>query len=145
VTLPEPKPGLVIRYSYLWRTEEVSGREEGVKDRPCAVLVAVVDAQGRKTVAALPITHSAPSRPEDAVEIPLGAKARLGLDDERSWIITTEMNLFLWPGHDLRPTKRGDLSSIAYGTLPAELFTRVRESFLENQGKQRTAIVRRDD
>jgi hypothetical protein len=73
------------------------------------------------------------------------AQTRLGLDDERSWIITTEMNLFLWPGHDLRPIKRGDLSSIAYGTLPTVLFTRVRKSFLENQEKQRIAIVRRDD
>jgi len=38
VSLPTPRPGLVIRYSYLWAREHDQGREEGVKDRPCAVL-----------------------------------------------------------------------------------------------------------
>jgi hypothetical protein len=145
VTFPEPGPGLVIRYSYLWRSEEIAGRREGIKDRPCAVLVAVLDKRGRKRVAVLPVTHTAPARSSDAVEIPSPTKMHLGMDDARSWIVTTEMNIFDWPGPDLRPAKRGEPSSIAFGTLPAPLFARVRESFLENQQKQRTAMVRRDD
>jgi hypothetical protein len=37
VTWPAPQPGLLIRYFYLWEREEArAGREEGVKDRPCA-------------------------------------------------------------------------------------------------------------
>ena len=36
---PVPRPGLVIRYSYLWESEAGAGREEGVKDRPCAIIL----------------------------------------------------------------------------------------------------------
>jgi hypothetical protein len=34
-----PAPGLVIRYVYLWSHEWVRGQEEGVKDRPCAIIL----------------------------------------------------------------------------------------------------------
>jgi hypothetical protein len=44
MSLVEPKPGLVICYSYLWSHEAAKGREEGVKDRPC-----VIDRRGRST------------------------------------------------------------------------------------------------
>jgi hypothetical protein len=40
VRLPEPEPGLVIRYSNLWLREHREGREEGTKDRPCAIVLA---------------------------------------------------------------------------------------------------------
>ena len=40
---PEPFPGLVVRYSYLWEREASQGREEGVKDRPCAVVLVLLD------------------------------------------------------------------------------------------------------
>jgi hypothetical protein len=50
VTLPRPQLGLVIRYSYLWLSEHREGREEGVKDRPCAVVLALVDADGETRV-----------------------------------------------------------------------------------------------
>ena len=33
MTLPDPKPGLVVRYDYLWTHEAAAGREQG-KDRP---------------------------------------------------------------------------------------------------------------
>jgi hypothetical protein len=31
---PEPQPGLIISYAYLWHHEHRAGREEGLKDRP---------------------------------------------------------------------------------------------------------------
>ncbi|MDF0490607.1 hypothetical protein PX554_20960 [Sphingomonas sp. H39-1-10] len=37
--IPEPVPGLVIRYAYLWSHEAKVGHEEGSEDRPCAVLL----------------------------------------------------------------------------------------------------------
>jgi len=43
VTWPTPKPGLVIRYSYLWHRESLIGQEEGAKERPCAVVLALQD------------------------------------------------------------------------------------------------------
>lgn len=42
-------------------------------------------------------------------------KPEIGLDDERLWIITTEVNRCIWPGPDLRPVPGGGYS---YGLLP---------------------------
>ena len=69
--------------------------------------------------------HAPPANPEFAVEIPHETKRRLGLDDERSWIVLTEANRFAWPGPDLRLTQHGDLASVAYGLLPRSLFKTV--------------------
>jgi len=41
---------LVIRFSYLWKREADAGREEGVKDRPCAVVIAIEGRAGRPRV-----------------------------------------------------------------------------------------------
>jgi hypothetical protein len=77
VALPDPVPGLVIRYSYLWHAEHARGREEGQKDRPCAIVAAIrTDADGKTRVLVLPITHSPPEAPEYAVELPASVKAR---------------------------------------------------------------------
>jgi len=87
VPFPEPVPGLVIRYGYLWAEEHARRQEEGVKDRPCAVVLVTTDEAGEQWVTVLPITHTPPSVPELAVEIPAATKRRLGLDDERSWVV----------------------------------------------------------
>lgn len=137
--LPEPEPGLVIRYSYLWASEYDDGREEGSKDRPCALIAAIKRTEDAKTrVLVVPITHSPPVRTE-AVEIPLPIKERLGLDAERSWIVLSEANEFIWPGPDLRPVSRDDAPTVAYGFLPRGFFAAVRGRFLEiiRQGKAR--------
>lgn len=98
MSFPSPYPGLVIRYAYLWKREADVGREEGSKDRPCAIVMAVVTQDGEQEVLVLPITHSPPANPADAVEIPSQTKARLGLDADRSWVVITEANAFVWPG-----------------------------------------------
>jgi mRNA-degrading endonuclease toxin of MazEF toxin-antitoxin module len=77
---PEPVPGLIIRYSYLWRAEYLRGQEEGVKDRPCAIVLSSVEEEGVRRVVVLPITHTAPKEPGAAIEIPAMVKERLGLD-----------------------------------------------------------------
>lgn len=128
--LPEPVPGLVIRYAYLWLDECRQGREEGVKDRPCAIILVTVDDDGDKLVTVLPVTHSQPADLRLAVEIPAPTKARLGMDAAPSWIMLTEANRFLWPGPDIRFADKGDLSSVAYGLLPKALFDRVRDRFV---------------
>jgi len=118
---PEPEAGLVISYSYLWKEEEERGQIEGRKDRPCAIILAIAHpdpaAGGQKQVTVVPITHSQPHDPNVAVEIPLRVKQHLGLDSERSWVIMDEVNVFTWPGFDLRPVRRGE-SRIDYGLLP---------------------------
>ena len=65
-----------------------------------------------------------PLSDEDGIEIPLPTKRRLGLDAERSWIVTTELNQFTWPGPDIRPTTSGEY---LYGYLPEKLMRLVLE------------------
>ena len=145
MALPEPVPGLVIRYSYLWRSEHLQGREEGVKDRPCAIVLVVTDDDGDRVVTVLPITHSLPDRRHGAIEIPLATKQRLGLDAERSWIMLTEANRFLWPGPDLRPATPGDLASVAYGLLPKGLYEQVRRGLIAGIKARQSHVVARTE
>ncbi|HAH08503.1 MAG TPA: hypothetical protein DCL48_00215, partial [Alphaproteobacteria bacterium] len=114
MSLPAPHPGLVLRYSYLWHAEHLQGREEGVKDRPCAVILVTQMEDDLVQVTVLPITHSPPRRADMAIEIPAATKMRLGLDTDRSWVVLDEANRFIWPGPDLRPVGGGS-GSAAYG------------------------------
>ena len=142
---PEPVPGLVIRYGYLWAEEHARGQEEGVKDRPCAVILVSTDEEGEHWVTVLPVTHAPPSDPELAVEIPAATKRRLGLDDERSWVVLTEANRFLWPGPDLRPVRPGDAAAIAYGQLPYTIFEEIRTKFIAAIRARRAGVVPRSE
>jgi hypothetical protein len=144
VTWPKPQPGLVIRYSYLWSREAATGREEGVKDRPCAIVLTVKH-EGGDRVYVLPITHSPPTDPEDAVELPPAVKARMGLDEARSWIIVTEANHFLWPGPDLRFAPGAGPESVAMGLLPPALFRLVRDRFVDQVRRRRAKVSGRTE
>lgn len=146
--LPEPKPGLVISYSYLWSEEAERGQVEGRKDRPCAIVLALAypEAEGGQLqrVAVVPITHSPPRDLNIAVEIPSRVKHHLGLDGERSWVILNELNVFTWPGFDLRPIRRGD-ARIDYGFLPPKLFDRLIEKFTELEESGQVQQTPRDE
>ncbi len=144
--LPAPLPGLVIRYSYLWHSEHLAGQEEGRKDRPCAIVAAVRPAdEGETRVLVLPVTHRPPSQAALAVEIPVRVKERLRLDPERSWVVLSEWNDFIWPGPDLRRTPGGDESSVAYGMLPPLLFATIRDRFLALATARGARRVRRTE
>jgi hypothetical protein len=145
VSFPSPYPGLVIRYSYLWKEELEAGREEGSKDRPCAIVMAVTDDEGELEVLVLPVTHTPPHNPEDAIEIPMETKNRLGLDSGRSWVAITEANEFIWPGPDLRPIPGRDHATIAYGPLPPRFFAYVRDKFLERDHSKKSSRVKRTE
>jgi mRNA-degrading endonuclease toxin of MazEF toxin-antitoxin module len=130
---PEPEPGLVIRHAYLWWNEARAGREEGRKDRPCVIIHLRRNEHQELETFICPITHTPPEHPEKAMSIPAATKVRLGLDDDQSWIITTEINRFIWPGPDIRaaPGVRS-----AYGLLPEamtrDLIARVRAHAQDN-------------
>lgn len=96
MAVPVPVPGLVIRYCYLWLDEHALGREEGIKTRPCAIILTKRTEDGEEIVTVLPITHSFPKEKRYAIEIPAATKVRLGLDDQRSWIVlsTKPINSF---------------------------------------------------
>jgi len=129
MTLPDPEVGLVIAYSYLWHREHQIGQEEGRKDRPAVIVLAVErPADGVTLVTVLPITHSAPTSAATAIEIPAAVKRHLGLDAVRSWIVVAEGNEFVWPGHDLR--KVPNTGRYEHGFLPPRFFAQVQAAFI---------------
>jgi hypothetical protein len=118
VTFPAPKPGLVIRYSFLWSHEQDAGAEEGAKDRPCAIVVATQKGErGDIRTLVAPITHAQSDDPNDSLEIPAAVAQALGLDAGRHWLRLDELNRFSWPGYDLRPIP-GKAGNYDYGMLP---------------------------
>jgi hypothetical protein len=98
VPVPVPEPGLVISYSYLWHSKYRQEREEGVKDRPCAIILVAGDDGGRMVVTVVPVMQNPPQDRSDAVEISLAVKRRLGLDESRSWAVVSEVNRFCLAG-----------------------------------------------
>lgn len=138
--IPVPKVGHVIAYSYVWRHEYASGRREGTKNRPAVIVLAsVMDDSGRTVVTVAPITHTQPADPAGAVEIWPRTKARLGLDGEQSWIIIDDLNIFTWPGYDLRPVP-GRPETCVYGPLPGDLMRQVQAAI----ARRRSIAVRSD-
>ena len=137
--IPLPKPAQVIRYAYLWADEHAAGREEGVKDRPTAIVMTLQTASNSLRAVVVPITHTPPSSGVDAIEIPHAIKRHLRLDDDRSWIVLDEVNVFQWPGPDLRPTNVPGTDTVLFGYLPATFFRTVRDRLAANirQGKLR--------
>lgn len=139
--LPEPRPGLVIRYDYLWSGEAAAGREQG-KERP-ACLVAATDPSVRpRFVVLLPITHSRPSSDTVGVEIPARVRAALGLDDAPSWVIVSEHNIDEWPNGGLAPLP-GRPGVFSYGFIPPGFFARIKADFLKLYGAGRSAGIER--
>lgn len=142
MALPLPQPGQVIRYSYLWWNEARTGLEDGSKDRPCGVVLTRLTQTGQTIAYVLPVTHRRPLQGEDGVEIPQATKRRLGLDAEPSWIITTELNRFIWPGPDIRPTVSGEY---LYGYLPEKLMRLVLDQVKRHARSKRLKTIPRTE
>lgn len=109
------------------------------------MLVLAIVAQledGTPVVRVLPITHSPPAKSDDAIEIPPVTKRRLGLDDERSWIVLTESNRFAWPGPDIRSVEN-DTGFL--GPLPPAFFNEVKRRFVELARAQRHRATPRSE
>lgn len=142
--LPEPRAGLVVRYSFLWSKEAKAGASEGAKDRPAAIVVATrLGEQGEIKVIVAPIAHSPPQDLAVSLEIPSGVCRALGLDGERQWIRFDELNSFVWPGFDLRPIP-GKGGRNDYGFLPKEIYEAMRKGILEAQRTRKLRPVARD-
>lgn len=143
MTIPDPQPGLIICFSYLWDSEHASGDEEGSKNRPCVIASTRTDAQGNKIILALPVTHREPDDRENAVEIPRKVKEFLGLDNARSWIVLSEANETEWPGCDVRPVSRLEKGKFDYGFLPPGLFGIVSAKILKLTAEGKLKVVPR--
>jgi hypothetical protein len=141
VPLPEPKPGLVIRYDYLWTREAAEGRDQD-KERSACLVAATDSAASPRFVVILPITHTPPDKTTVGVEIPDKVRQAIGLDDAPSWVIVSEHNIDEWPNGGLAPVP-GKSGVFTYGFIPPGLFAQVKAKFLELNGRGRSAGVRR--
>ncbi|WP_376696596.1 hypothetical protein [Wenzhouxiangella sp. EGI_FJ10305] len=133
------KPGDVIQYAYLWAYEELEGHVEGRKERPCAVMIVHAS---KHVVGVCPITHT-PPRANHGVQLPAQTCERLGLDDQAPcWVVTTELNQFVWPGPDIRRVPSGQHS---YGLMPAALFQKIKAQLLANHAQGLEVVFRTDE
>ena len=96
----------------------------------------------------LAISHSPPRQDQRAVEVPPKLKKHLGLDTQPSWIYTGELNIFAWPGPDLRPagqlsTRPSASDSCVIGPLPSDWFEMIKAHVLDSQRLQHLDITKR--
>lgn len=141
MALPEPQPGLVIRYDYLWAREAAAGRYQG-KERPACLVAATDPSVEPRFVVIVPITHTEPSGEVVGVAIPPKVRRTLGLDDAPCWIIVSEYNVDEWPNAGLAPLP-GRPGVFAQGFVPPRLFARVKRRFLDLAEAGRASGVRR--
>ncbi len=106
------------------------------------VVLAIEEAGDRLRVLVAPVTHSVPDTPATAIEMPANVKRDLGLDRERSWIMTGEVNSFRWPGPDARVLDDG---TPYYGAIPDWLFVRVQQSVGSWAGRGKMRVTRRTE
>lgn len=135
---------MVVRYDYLWASEAAEGDEAGHKRRPCAVVLPLPPSGdgGVPRAAVCGITHSSPRPPAEGIVIPPAVKQHLGLDDDASWIITSEVNVVDWNDPGIVPTPAG---AEIYGFMPPSLVAQVVQNVMasiRNARLQRTERIK---
>lgn len=140
---PEPHIGQIIKFDYLWRDEQQRGRMEGAKERPCAVILAAEKGEdGSQTVYVAAITHSPPRGDQRTIEIPAQAKTMTGLDYERSWLVTSEVNRVDWSDPGIVPARPDQW---LYGHLPRGIAKRAVEDVVAGSRVKLLGRVNRID
>ena len=143
MTFPAPVPGLVIRYSFLWSREARTGATEGRKDRPCAIVVAIPKDEYRRHEGCRRSGNAQRSSgSNDLSTASGGSQNRFGAQSNSSWVCLDELNVFSWPGYDLRVISGTD--RIDYGHLPKSLFEAIRRGVLDLHRARRTKQIVRD-
>lgn len=128
----------MLNYAYLWRDQYRRGLEEGTKNRPCLVVAIEPSPDGQQYVTVAPVTHHPPQDFREALEIPSAIKQSLGLDEQPSWIVLTDLNRFRWPGEDIRQIPSRPTGTFSYGVMPSRLFCRIAASIPRLTGLQPT-------
>jgi hypothetical protein len=141
MALPTPRPGLVVRYDYVWSHDAGAGLDQG-KERPACLVAASDDSRTPRFVVLLPIMHSPPTGATVGLEIPQRVREALGLDDARSWVIVSEHNVDEWPSPSVSPLP-GSPGVFAYGFIPPGLFAAIKAKFIELAERGRSAGVKR--
>jgi len=143
----DPKTGDVIRYDFLWGREHRKGQIDGAKDRPCAIVLVTSPLEdGSKRVVLVPITHSPPTAEQGGVEIPAKVLTHLGLDSQRSWIRTHEVNVLTWPKGRLPfGLTRAKVGQWKFGELPTALEKKVFADVEQQRRARNLQQINRDD
>ena len=150
--VPEPRPGLVFRYGYVWIDDYLRGHIDPAKDRPACILARIVDdaatleaVKGLKPatgdVLVLPITTRLPRTPDLSIE--------MNPDDKRAcgWMYASVLGHRFRIQSGRRPN--ADLSLVPgtdrfdYGVAPPGLMRRIARGFLEARRLQRQSGLRR--
>jgi hypothetical protein len=145
---PVPPVGYVIAYEYLWASL-ASDREDGKKTYPCAVVMAIDNEDlGYTLTYVLGISHSPPQDGQRAIEIPKRLTIHLGLDDLPQWIYVDELNVFTWPGPDLRPghhisSRPSAVDSCVIGRLPDDWFEMLKREIAESRRLRQLKAAKR--
>ena len=116
-----PRIGDVLSYIYLFK-HEASTRDEGIKQRP----VAVIDVDHpKRRVAVLAITTKGETYP-DTIMLPddVARAAKLQL---KSAVLVCEYNVFTWVGFDIRPVADGYVAS----RLPPGFAHKIRQAAVD--------------
>lgn len=146
---PKPPVGHVIAYEYLW-VSQAATREDGAKVYPCAIVMAVQLESDHPITYVLGISHSPPPADRRAIEVPLKLKRHLGLDDDPAWVYTDEVNVFGWPGPDLRPAEHlsarpGAEGTCIIGPLPSDWFEMLKTEVAESHRLRRLRLEKRTE
>ena len=138
---PEPVPGLVIRFEYLWHEDSQKGLASSDKERPCAI---VLYAKKSNRTLVVPISHSYPEEGEEeySLEIPAAICASIGLDNQRNWVRISEVNEFEWPSSGIRP-RPDNPSRVDYGMISEAFFLEIRKRLADAVTKNRLVLAKR--
>jgi hypothetical protein len=123
VKLPDPTPGLVIRFDYTCHKDHFK------KERPCAIVLA---SSGTGMVTVVPITHSYPDIGEEdqSLQVPEDVCKAMGLDEDINYVRLSEVNRFAWPSDRIKPLPN-DPSRCDYGNIPKDFFLKIRKGLAD--------------
>ena len=152
--IPEPTPGLIFRYGYLWLEEYRKGRTDPSKDRPACIIarmaqhadhsLKIVDdvAVEPGDVIILPITTKPPGTGQISVELTADEKRLCRLNpDFPSWLIVSEFNADIWPNADLSLIP--GTNRIDYGIARPGLMKRIGQEFRQAWRANRVFGIKR--
>jgi hypothetical protein len=131
--LPAPKLGLVVQYGFVWAGAGRRAPADAGKNRPCLIVDLEQSEEpalpGRLTtrVTYLPVSHIAPRRDEQAIEVPPRVAQHLGLTARRSYLYTSYAVEDDWP-FDVAHVP-GSSDRFDYGFVPPRLFEAVAADF----------------
>jgi hypothetical protein len=133
--LPEPLPGLVIGFDFLFREEAAAGQENASRPHPCAIILVTTEGP-RRRVRVLAISHAPPSASQARHYLQLTpAECRqMGLDSGNHWINLRDINSFDWPGYDLRPIAPG--GGYVFGRMSRQGFARLVTALKASAGRK---------